>query len=200
MRGVNLIPAPHRAARTRRDRCRAWLTGSAIYACALLTVWGAAHLWWPDRHRAAAADLSQLQQKTRQDEATLAEIRPRIREAITTLAASRSVGDQPDWSLLLNLLSSLLGDDTVLSTCTLKVAGSNMDPSASAAPRRHLVTLTGLGRSHGAVLTYVRKLEGTGLFEAVTLIDTRQEPFTGGSQAIAFRIECSMPQMRKGQP
>lgn len=185
MGGVNLIPASRKVARARRDRCHAWYAGTGLYACALMAIWIGAHLWWPDQHRVLADELAKVQQQTEASAAALKAIRPQVREAMTTLGATRSVGNRPDWSLLLIMLSDLLGPDSVLSTCTLTVA----DTSGTTASARHVLTLAGLARSHGAVLTYVRALEEAGLFHSVTLIDTRQEPFASG-HAIAFRIEC----------
>ena len=192
MRCVNLMPQARIDAHLRQERRHAWCIGVSSYVGSLLLIAAAAYLWWPDQHAAVAAELASVQEQTQKDEAAISALRPRIREAMSSLAAARSIGDQPDWSLLLGLLSKLLGDDTVLSSCKLTVALPTSDEPAPDDQVRHLLSLTGLGRSHAAVLEYVRKLEQIGLFQAVTVIDTRSEPFTDG-QAIAFHIECHIP-------
>jgi hypothetical protein len=48
-----------------------------------------------------------------------------------------------------------------------------------------------VGRSQAAVSQFVLRLEQLGLFDRVTLLDTRREPF-GADSAVGFRAVCIM--------
>lgn len=204
IQGVNLIPAHRRVAQLWRRRTRSWGVAVAIYALAIGGVWAGAHVVWSGSDRALARDLAEVNTQLEDAQRMVTQLRPRLAEAQTTLAATRSVGTKPDWSLLLGVLARLLGEETVLTACELepvitaaptasvKLPGQDAKPSAvgpSQAVRRYVLRLRGLGRTQSAVSDYVLRLEQAGLFEKVTLIDTRTEPFMDG-HAVAFRVEC----------
>ena len=54
-----------------------------------------------------------------------------------------------------------------------------------------MLRLAGVGRSQAAVSQFVLRLEQLGLFDRVTLLDTRREPF-GADSAVGFRAVCIM--------
>ena len=135
-----------------------------------------------------------------QAESTVDALRGRIGRAEARLTSGRAVGEQPDWSLLLAMLSSALGDETVLRSIRLQAppeaapgaAGSSGKPGrADAARTLQPISLevTGLGRTQQVVSEFVLRLEHTPLFETVRLVDTRREPFLN-DHAVVFRIEC----------
>lgn len=193
MRGVNLIPAHRLERRARAARVRRWCVGCAAYAVALVAAWAAANVAWPDRRTAFAEEIAKIESHTREDLAAAAALKPRLAQAFTTLAANRTIGNQPDWSGLLALSAGLLGEDAVLRTCRLEPL-DRASPTATGSAGTPRITsfrlrLEGLGRSQAAVLGYVRELEECGIFESVALIETRGEAF-GRGQAIAFNIEC----------
>ena len=105
------------------------------------------------------------------------------------------MGEQPDWSLLLALLSRTLGDQAVLRSVGLEYAPEAFEETAPSAPEAPnepppvTLELSGLGQTQYVVSRFVLRLEQTPLFESVRLIDTRREPFLAG-HAVAFRIEC----------
>ena len=59
--------------------------------------------------------------------------------------------------------------------------------------------LSGLGLSQAAVSQFVLKLERTGLFARVALIDTSRAALDR-TDAIAFRIECSLDEPAGASP
>lgn len=75
--------------------------------------------------------------------------------------------------------------------------GSTVSPSAPAiAQQRYTLTLSGMGRSQAAISQYVLRLENTGLFDRVTLIESKLAPF-GGGEAVSFRIGCTLGETGK---
>lgn len=193
MRGVNLIPRYRIESIQRARRIRAWGGVGAAYAVAMVGAWAAAQFIWPDRRLAVADDIAVLQEQMHDDQVAARSLHPLLVQAQSTLAATQDIGDQPDWSYLTTLMANMLGDDAVLRSCSFQPAPLPRPADAEAAPptriERFRVQLEGYGRSQAAVLGYVRLLEEAGLFEAVTVLETRGEAFHDG-QAIAFRIEC----------
>lgn len=215
IRGVNLVPKHRRAARRRRRHLHRWSVATALYAIAILGVWAGAHLVWSGADRALAADLRDAAVRVKEVNQELAELRPQLAEAQTTLAASRSIGSKPDWSLLLDLLANLLGEELVLTKCelapgaagfananpppALPVGGSAVLAPPSGSQRGYRLTLQGFGQSQAAVSTFVLRLEQTGLFDRVQLIDTRTEPYMNG-HAAGFRVECFITATAEARP
>ncbi len=75
--------------------------------------------------------------------------------------------------------------------------GSTVSPAATAvAQQRYTLTLAGMGRSQAAISQYVLRLENTGLFDRVTLIESKLAPF-GGGEAVSFRIGCTLGETGK---
>ena len=115
-------------------------------------------------------------------------------------AANRAVGEQPDWSALLRLISASLGEDLVLTRCRLGPEGhlgrglrkrpAPVRPSVGKR-RRFALELSGLGRSQKAITRFLLRLEKARLFEQVSLLRTAREPFLTGS-AIRFDVRCLM--------
>jgi Tfp pilus assembly protein PilN len=195
--GVNLIPQSRIVARRRLRRTRRWCVACSAYAAVLAGAWGVLHLVAWDEQHAIDGELATLRQQTQEDRAAIERLQPRITAAAATLAASRSVGDQADWSLMLSLLAELLGDDAVLASCDLS---RHRDDAAAAADRgdsarSYRLRLTGLARTQAAALAYVQLLEETELFATVKVIETRPEPFGGGS-LVRFNLECVLADPR----
>ena len=91
------------------------------------------------------------------------------------------------------MIASLCGDDVILRRCALastSEARSAMRSIEAHAPRfGYRLELLGFGQTQAAVSQLVLKLESSSLFETVTLLETRREPYRERT-AIAFRIEC----------
>ena len=125
---------------------------------------------------------------------TVAALGDRIGRDRARLASGRAVGEQPDWSLLLAMLSSALGDETVLRSVRLQAPpeaapGGTTGAGSARTLRPITLDLSGLGRTQQIVSEFVLRLEHTPLFKTVRLVDTRRELFLN-DHAVVFRIEC----------
>jgi hypothetical protein len=67
------------------------------------------------------------------------------------------------------------------------------------APAGFVLNIAGLARSQLAVSQFILRLEQTGLFDRVSLIDTARETFLGGP-ATGFKLECSLTGTAAGAP
>ncbi len=205
MKYVNLIPAHRLVARQRRRHVRRCVVGCAAWAVASTCVAvGALTLGRP-----ATGDLdTRLGRTTKEAEVavvSLSAARADLASANSTLRATRAVADQPDWSALFALLGRSVGEDVVLRSVELRPetpapSQPAAAPAAAAAkagskvakvtPAPALIlNVGGLGRSQLAVTRFILRLESTGLFARVTLLDTGREPFHTG-EATSFRAVC----------
>ncbi|MBC8108139.1 MAG: PilN domain-containing protein [Anaerolineae bacterium] len=208
MAQVNLIPRPRRHAAAARKRVRFWSWGVTGYAMVLLAGYAACAAALSvegDDHTLA------LQKTTRQiDEMNNANasLKPQLAEAHTKLSVARVVGDQPDWSLLLAIISSTVDDEIVLTSTKIDPAtGVDATPTTRsltiekspvpAAPVRMTLRLVGMARSQAAVTQFVLRLERLGLFERVDLGKSNRQT-VGATEANVFRIDCLLH--RGGKP
>ncbi len=195
--GVNLIPAARRQGKQRQVRVRWWLTACVVYAAMWIAAFVAAQVVVRSEDRALRGKLVEGSAKVQEAEKTVDALRGRIDRDEARLASGRAVGEQPDWSLLLAMLSSALGDETVLRNIRLQAPpeaapGAPVGAGGAGAARTLrpiTLDLTGLGRTQQVVSEFVLRLEHTPLFKKVRLINTRREPFLN-DHAVVFRIEC----------
>ena len=215
MRSVNLIPTARRDAKRRRAHLRRCAAGLAAYAAVLAGACAAVHVLW-DRHDASLpARVATLEKEIEAGEREAAGVRTELAAVRSALKANQAVRGQPDWSLLLALLGRQTGDDVVLRSCEVGpavgtkavpaaglpaatavapaavVAGTGGAAGAAGAAGASRVRIGGLARSPLAVSEFVLRLERTGLFAVVSLVDTNREPFLG-AEASGFEIECSL--------
>jgi hypothetical protein len=129
MKSVNLIPAARLSARRRRAHAKRCIAGCSLYAVLAMAaelacrgIWGQADASLPVR----LADAQAVVERSARD---LAATRADMDAAQSTLRASRSIAEQPDWSVLMNLLALKEGDEIVLRQCLVQ-------PGAPAAASR----------------------------------------------------------------
>jgi Tfp pilus assembly protein PilN len=198
MLSVNLIPLERRRVRARRLRTRRWAVGLGVWgvlcagSIALLAGVGRA-----DR----ASTLAQLDEARRAGELSaerLSTIKARFTQAQRALAAVDAVASHPDWSGLLRLLSAVRGEQAVLTAVALErkplpapaPAQGAKPPGQPPKPiMAHRLDLAGVGRSPSAVTDLVVRLEQTGLFSSVQLIETKPRALAN-TDAVSFRIEA----------
>ncbi len=169
------------------------------------------HGTWGE-YDASLAD--RLTQSTAAAEKTREEIgstRARLLAMQATLRTSQAIADPPDWSLLMALIANKAGAEVVLKSLVAqakapepaahakeadrpkapgKAAAAHVDHSPSADPGWG-VALAGVGINQAAVSRFVLRLEATGLFRQVKLLETSREAFAG-REAVGFRVECAL--------
>lgn len=192
MRNVNLIPLRRRLARRRRAHLRWCAAGCVAYALAAAA--GAAIAWnaWAGHDPSVARQIARAESDIRRDEQELVNVRASLVEQQKRLAAAREIAEQPDWGTLLALLADKSDDRMVLRSCRLQPAAdlaAHSRTTDAPAPEGLVVVVTGVARSPQSAQQYVLRLEQTRLFDRVTLVDTRREPFLDG-EASAFRVDC----------
>ena len=205
---VNLLPPRHRDARLERWRARVWFGICVSCAVLLAGVYGTWSAVWAGDGRDLSAEIAKVTVEIDDNTRASAAIRANINEDRVSLDVEQAITQQPDWSLLLALLSKARGDEIILDRVALEIppelivtpsavikpeAGGAVMPrnreALFADPSRMLVRLTGYGRSQPALSGFVLRLEALGLFDTVAILKNTREPFLNG-EAVAFRVEC----------
>jgi hypothetical protein len=206
MKPINLIPAARRDAKRRRKQRNACAIACCAFGALLGCAVGAARLMFAGdggqplgaRLAATEAEIDRYQQQSTAARAELA-------AAKATIEANRTVAEQPDWSILLALLAKTTGDDVVLRSVLVAPPPPGTPAAAAPTPNKSGATpatpevaleLTGVGQTQLAVSQHVLRLEQTGLFSKVTLLDTNREAYVN-SNVIGFRLQCQFGEPRQ---
>lgn len=209
---INLIPTYRIENSHRRLRVRAWILICVLYSAAVLIACVSYVAINDQTGPDLSNDIALAQAKFTSAEQAITDMNPQFEEARLKLNASRAITTQPNWSILLALLSEARSDQIVLRQCKLRpitpdvpyqslATASTTASAAGATPRREAYTLmiNGIGETQPAVSQFVLRLEQMRLFDRVDIIKTQRKPFRN-RQAIEFEIECTLgPDVEKQQ-
>lgn len=196
MIAVNLIPKSRLEAQRRRVRLRWWMTVAGGYGLFLVVALLASTVAGSRDDQALREDLDHTSAGVERAAARLAHLESELVEASSLLTANRSVGNQPDWSVLLGLISQAIEDEIVLRKCSVQ----SPDPAQRSGFNEQrgttdealtTVELHGLARTQVDVSDFVLRAESVPVFRDVTRHDTRREPFLRG-HVVAFRLDFSL--------
>jgi hypothetical protein len=205
MKSVNLIPTPRRDAKRRRRHRNVCAAACGAYGLLLAAAVGVAHFVGPGSGESLAERLAAADTDIHRFERQVTESRAELNAARATVEANRTVAEQPDWSVLLGLLGSVKGEDIVLRSVSVGPApvpppppAERGKPAPPPAVPDTLLEVMGVGQTQLAVSQHVLRLEQTGLFSRVALLDTNREAFVNGN-AIAFRLHCVFGEPKQPQ-
>jgi Tfp pilus assembly protein PilN len=199
---ANLLPMSRRRASAREDRIVAWTIGIGLLACALGVATAAIRISTRSSTAAATArELAGVDAELAQLATLVDESKSRAQKAESHLAAARAIADHPDWSLLLNLLGTLRGDHIDLARIALGYGkpdantNANTNANANAKPdarpaRGYWIRITGQALDQAAVARFAVRLEGAGLFDKVTLTESRKG--AAENALVEFQIDASI--------
>jgi len=190
---INLIPAPRREAKVRRTRLVRWGIVLGLYVGALLGAHFVCGACWSGDRDLLAAETRESAARLREANRLTLSLHGEMTRTEEKLRSAQAVGRQPDWGVLLGLLARNVDDDVVLEFCRLRQSDrprSGKGASAAARLDQPLVLdLGGLAMSQAVVSRFVLRLEKTGLFDQVRLVNTNQREFLK-KDAVVFRLEC----------
>lgn len=206
MKACNLIPLRRIYARRRARRVRLWLSVVPGFASLLMGVYTWLSTVWSTDTASVQKAIAEVDRTSGAIKTAMSRDRAEAGHSSILLFAHKAVGEQPDWGVLLYLLSDTLGRDTVLNNCILEPMASTR-PGAKvvdgARPTRFRLTLLGMGRDQDAVSRFVLALEGDPdqprLFDQVRLLESRRIVLAG-KDAVGFRIECHLSDGAAGEP
>ncbi|HEY8749430.1 MAG TPA: PilN domain-containing protein [Tepidisphaeraceae bacterium] len=192
MATMNLIPMERQVRNARINRVRAWSYAGGGLTTALGLLWACCAAA-PSQVDAPSAEMfsKAAAEMTKANEEAL----PRRRELASLqekVASRQYITEQPDFSLLLALLSQVTGDDVVLNHCELTHA---LTPAEI--DRAQLLRIGGMARSQPSVAAFMLALEGTGIFKNVTLVRSNEQPLMN-AQVAGFQIQCTIGPVQQG--
>ena len=197
MTGVNLAPASRKYALLCQKRIRVWASGGVAYGVVLLVTYAVCFAHWNDADAQVDDQAAGVLRHINESNQALSELRVKLTTARVALRASSLLTENPDWSVVLRLLARNLGKELVLSRCQMQSsrerAPGDVDPvsAAVARPISQFIHLVGFARSQAAISAFALRLEQTGLFVEVNILETKREPFLSG-EAFAFSLMCSI--------
>jgi Tfp pilus assembly protein PilN len=180
MINVNLLPPMYIAARLARRRVRWWglvSLGIGFVTALALTTARAALSEGPSD---TGEEIARIEERLEADRRRVSEVGAKVRARLTELAASRAVGTHPDFSVLLEVLAALRGDQAMFESVSVATTEVVIEQGSKGKPPvtrpEMALELTGLARSPSTVASFVLRLEGTGIFSKVTLKNTQPRP------------------------
>ena len=199
MNSTNLMPL----ARQRRAMCsrrlRFWGIGVGLtFVCCAGAYAACIRTASPVVMPPAAAVAAVVHELSRY-EAESSRVRSQMAAVDREINAARSLSEQPDLSRLLGVVSRATDEQIVLGRCEMseaKPAGSS-GGSVSTDPGPVTLRLEGYGKTQVAVAGFVLRLETTGVFDRVSLVQSRREPVLN-TDSTAFEIVCLMQPSRRG--
>lgn len=195
MRRVNLMPPDRLAALARRRRVRCWAVALPAWGVACAAALAVIIALGPEEAGASRARLAQLDQKITALEQADRRLRVELTEWSRRAEAARAAGGWPDWSRLLRLLAALREDGVVLASVSVEPPPASPARGGGGGRAGFSVIVEGVGRTQGAVTSYVLRLERAAVFDAVTLAETRSREFRG-EPAVGFRLEAELGRPR----
>ena len=198
---INLVPVHRREARVRRiwrGRCIVICVAYSVLILALTTT---AYALISRGNDIIPGRLAEAAEEENRVSTALAKTLETLEQKESQLRASRAIAGQPDWSELLALLAAKTQDQITLRGCSVsprQVAAPRMTAVKSAGVKPAtpsfagiLVSVSGAGISQTEVSQYALRLESTGLFNRVTIIETARETLAD-LQLVTFRLECTL--------
>ncbi len=195
MQETNLIPARRLAASRQSSRLRLWTAVCACYVALLGVGYGLTQTYAGQSVGDVTGELSRVGHETRQIKADIRTVHVDLVGQQTELNASRAVGNQPDWSILLAAIASERGEKIFFGQVRLEPIVADRAPEAMALDparqRRYLVHVFGYAKSQTTASRFAERLEAKGLFDNVKQVQTAREPVLSG-EAVSFRLTCRL--------
>lgn len=206
---INLVPVPRQIDRMRRSRIKTWLVIGSAFSVVLVVAFAVFKVMIGTAFQSVDSELNEVNAQLALAGKNIQAIQPQLVNSRLTLQASRAVGNQPDWSVLVALLTSRLNDRVVLSYMGLSpVAVSTAQPTVPRvgrrgapakpakdeevkAPQQFSMDVRGMAKTQAALSTFVLKLEQAKIFAKVVLQDAQRVGFVKG-EAIQFQIHCTL--------
>ncbi|MDX2132052.1 MAG: PilN domain-containing protein [Planctomycetota bacterium] len=192
---LNLLPASRVRALRLRARARAWTGACAAYVVLLGAGWA-----WTALSRPATAspagDLAETQTRLADAERACQALRRSVSVADERLSTARAVGDHPDWSLLLDLLARAKRADVAFERVSLSSRGGGPPRAGEGLVRRGpwTLSLAGVGGSQRAVSDFALRLEESGVFESVAVVELRSRGDARPDRPalVEFGVQCAL--------
>ncbi|CAG0996421.1 hypothetical protein PHYC_02591 [Phycisphaerales bacterium] len=200
---INLLPAHRVRALRLRRRTRAWCLFGVAYILAIIALWST-YAAGSGVSTGMAEQISTAKTLLDSNERELEGLQKVLAEARNRVESAKAIVDHPDWSTLLEVLARTRGEDVALERLALAQRPDSVArPGDLPARGPWTLNVAGAAASHGAATQFVLRLERSGLFESVSLSETRERGGSGiaGTTAlIDFTVVCTVPNRAPALP
>jgi len=205
MTTLNLIPPSRADAKRQASSIKRWTIVCSAYAAALLCVWIALTATTRPNLAPIREELATIESQIVKQQSEAAKLQAQLATEAAVLKASRSVGDQPDWSVLMKLVAGALGNRVTLNQVAVNplqgqsgagrafgerpgaMSAAMLEDAASNST--YMMSISGMASTQSEAQKLALRLEVAGFFDRVKLVQTSRQEFMGG-HAIAFEILC----------
>jgi Tfp pilus assembly protein PilN len=196
MNRINLIPAHRRQAHRQGKRLRLWITAVCIYSLILGLLCAVTTLRFGGLDESVERQLLECQTRSQQLDSQASQLRRRLAQLIAQRNHVKALANQPDWSILLAALGSMVGNDTSLQEIRLTPLETSAKPPSTAPAgkvpgRQFRIELRGSSRSQPEMAQFVLRLQETGLFDEVKLVRSSRDP-RAESADVNFELGCTI--------
>ncbi len=188
---VNLLSRHRVDALDRRRRTRAWSLALAAYGIGIFVTWSG--FATAMRIPSPAVALADVQSRLDARETEHANLVKAISKLKSQSDLMEGVTDHPDWSLLLALIANAGAQEVGLQRLTLVATPSAATVKGSDIPEHGpwSLALAGAAPSQRSATEFVTRLEKLGIFNSVTLTETRERAdAAGGTVQVDFAVLC----------
>jgi Tfp pilus assembly protein PilN len=193
MNAVNLIPIHRQLRDARAARVRGWSWAVGGLSALLAMAWVCCAMAPSQAVAPPAAAFTKATAEISKANEESAVLRRELAALRDQALSTRGITDQPDFSVLLALLSQAIGQDVVLNRCEL----SHDDLKTTSAPEQ-VLKISGFARNQPAVAAFMLELESTGIFKSVTLVRSNEEPWMDQKVA-GFQVHCAIGPVSRGK-
>jgi hypothetical protein len=192
---VNLLPLARVELLRQRRRTRIWILVVIGYSIVLAMFWSGYAASVPLRN--GAEEVSVARTRLEAIEAELARTRKTAVDLRTRVELASAVADHPDWSLLLGVIAGIRNDEIAIERLQLSSPGivpppKGRKPDTPVRGPWNLI-LAGAAPSQRAASDFVARLEALGIFESISLRETRERTFTSdGGGVVDFTVACTL--------
>ncbi|GJQ30590.1 MAG: hypothetical protein HBSAPP03_24740 [Phycisphaerae bacterium] len=194
---INLLSRRRKELLRRRHRVRLWSLTLGFYVMGLVVAWSAYATGMRTLSPAEALADVQVRLDARETERKILEKDlAKLRAQIDLIDA---VTDHPDWSHLLRLIARANGEEVALQRLTITMNPGAAGMKGSDLPVRGpwSVAMTGVAPSQRTASEFVARLERLGVFQTVTLTETRERADPDASSAqVDFSVSCALGNAR----
>ncbi len=208
---TNLLPKHRKAALMVRTRARLWLMGGSAYAGIIMAAGLAFALSGP--RIAVAAELFERQERELSDrKARVQQLSSETQSVLKKLERLSRIQNHVDVSALVRLITGAQKDQIALDSISLdrtmqqpkeparkKIGADAKGEAAPAATIVYTIDIAGLAKEQPEVTSFVLRLEQSGLFDKVTVVESGKRDVQGAELA-QFRLRCRVEEVPPPQP
>jgi hypothetical protein len=200
MPALNLLSTARKMRIVRRRRLVSWQRWGGAYAGLLVVVCAAAASTGKSDLSEARASLSTQELRNEARKTEIQDLQKQVAGAQRALRAIQAVREQPDWSILVSIISDLTPAEVSLQRIRVEPIAPSAPATARGAakpasgkgltePDQFKIHLEGFALKQEHATALAISLENSMVFDEVKLISSKREAFRD-ADAVRFNIEC----------